>query len=77
MTFEEALTHLRAGKVIRRDGWNHQTVGIVIPVAAPNRRKPFVTLRMNWDDGSRSSKPWQPYAHDFSADDWSVAKSAQ
>jgi hypothetical protein len=62
-TFGALSEALEKGEVLRRVAWKPNVSGIV---KLPNTR--FVTLLLP----AGTSKPWQPYAEDFAADDWYV-----
>lgn len=78
MTFETALRHLRAGKVVRRRAWHPETrifrlgndVWLKLPSNVLDGRQP---PSFGAEYGS-SPTYWKPYPGDFLANDWEIAK---
>jgi hypothetical protein len=70
LTFREAWALALEGRLIRRDAWAEHC-----SIIAPGGKYKFAWLLYVGHIGFYAvpaSKPWQPYAADFTANDWRV-----
>lgn len=88
MTYEEAVSAMKDGKKVTRDGWNGRAIGNVMytaaqfPDAGSMNTQPYFYMVIDFmkkDDGPTSGQtrrtPWFPSNYDMFSDDWSVVEA--
>lgn len=72
LSFGMALSQLRAGKKLQRDGWNGKGLWVELqkPDAHSKMTMPYIYL--NYPDDQRV--PWAPSQTDVLANDWRVVE---
>lgn len=72
MTFGMALSRLRMGKKLQRDGWNGKGLWIELQKPDANSKMTEPYLYLNYPAGNRV--PWAPSQTDVLAEDWRVVE---
>ncbi len=70
MTFQEALTALKEGKSVTREGWNGKGLAAKMQVPDENSKMKRPYLYMIPPEGTLV--PWLPSQTDLFGEDWSV-----
>ena len=73
MDFSDALVCLKAGKIIRREGWNGKGMWLSVQTPDENSKMTLPYIYMHTAQGALV--PWLASQTDILASDWSWAKT--